>query len=312
MQSLLFELTALLSFWLCLNAWQRDRSARGRRLFIALTGTVCAWSTAWLGHLHGALGHDAIHRIAYLGILPLPVIWLALALVVRGARIVERAPWALWLLLAPGAVCYALLFQEGEAAALFLSAGNGPAARLTPGPLFYANAGYGWLLASLGSYHVVMSARSLRSRRERVARVVAGLLTLSPMLGNAAYLAMGMPGLDPTPILVAACLVAFRSVLFSGNLLQALPLSQHDLLSQLPEPLILTDGSGRVIEINPAAEACLAVVKADALDRNVEGLLEQSDIAPEFERWSLVADGAEVGSILLPMRPKGAGEGGAA
>lgn len=308
MYPMLIELTVLLSFWLCLAAWQRDRLARGRSLFIAMCAAVSIWSAAELGRAHGALGPEAVDRLAFLAILPLPSLWLALALVVRGAPIAQQAPWALALLLAPGAVCYALLFQEPEVAGWFLRIDEGQA--LT-GPLFWANAGYAWMLAGLGSFHFLMSARQLRSRRERIMRVCVGLLSATPMLVNAAFLITGMPGIDPTPILLGACLVGVRSALFSGDLLQALPVSQHDLLSQLPRPLILTDLTGRVTAINPAAETCLAVAKADALDRNVAGLLEQASFAPEFEHWSLVAHGREAGFILLPKRPK-PGDGEAA
>ncbi|MGH0030162.1 MAG: histidine kinase N-terminal 7TM domain-containing protein [Myxococcota bacterium] len=302
MQSLLIELTALLSCWLCIAAWQRDRTARGRRLFIAISAACCIWSAASLGQLHGALAPQDVDRMAFLAILPLPSLWLALALVVRGSPIVARAPWALGLLLAPGAFCFTLLFQDAETAAWF--AANDPAGEWQAGPLFWANAGYAWAQALIASSLFVASARTLRTRRERFRRIAVGLLSLSPMLGNAFYVLSGLPGLDPTPVLLGASLVVLRSELFSGDLLQALPVSQQDLVNQLPRPLILTDHSGRVTEINPAAEACLAVAKADALERHVDGLLEEAAFAPEFERWSLVADGREAGFILLPKRPK--------
>ena len=309
MQSLVTELSVLLSFWLCLSAWQRDRTARGRRLFIAMSGLVCVWGAAGLGQVHGALPPGGADRLAFLAILPLPALWLGLALVVRGSPLVDRAPWALGLLLVPGAVCYGLLLQGPQLAHWFLL--SGPYGVSRPGPLFWLNAGYGWALASLGSLHFLLSARSLRSRRERAKRCLVGALSIAPVVGNVVYVSWGLPGIDPTPILLAATLVALRSDLFSGDLLQALPVSQHDLVSRLPKPLILTDLHGRVTEINPAAEACLAVAKADALDRHIEGLFEQASFAPEFERWSLVAHGREAGFILLPQRAR-ATDGGSA
>jgi PAS domain-containing protein len=302
MQALLIELTALLSFWLCLATWQRDRTARGRRLFIALSALVGIWSASGLGRIHGALDPVSVDRLAFLAILPFPTLWLCLALSVRGSPLLERAPWVLALLLAPGAVCYALLLQGPDLAGWFVT--SGPLGQSQPGPLFWLNAGYSWMLSGLGSFHFLWSARSLRSPRARLKRRIVGVLSFGPMIANGLYVLWGLPGVDPTPILLGATLVALRSDLFSGDLLQALPVSQHDLVSRLPKPLILTDLSGRVTEINPAAEACLAVARADALDRNIEGLLEQATFAPEFERWSLVAHGREAGFILLPRRPK--------
>lgn len=303
----LLELTALLACWLCLSAWQRDRTIRGRRLFIAMCLAVFAWSAGALTETLEAVTPADVDRLAYLGILVVPPLWLALALVLRDAAIAERAPWALALLLAPGCGLYVLLYQDPAISAWFTSVhADGTE---TFGPLWWLNAGYAWTLTILGTLHFGWSARSLRERRDRIRRITVASLTAVPLVANVAYVAAGLPGLDPTPILLGAWLVLLRSELFSGDLLQALPIAQHDLLSQLPTPLILTDLAGRVTEINPAAQACLGVAKADALERNIEALLEDAAFAPEFDRWALVAQGREAGQILLPARAKPGGGG---
>ena len=302
MTHLLLELTALLTFWLWLAAWQRDRSVAGRRLFLAICAGILAWTVGSLLRVQDGVRELDALRVAYLGLLALPPLWLALGLVVRGARIAQHAPWGLAVLLAPGAALYVLMHQEPGVASLFIA----PAAdgSLAYGPLWWLHLGYGWALALAGSFHFGMSARRLRSPRDRARRMLLGCGSLLPLLGNAVFVFSGFPGIDPTPILLGAGLVALRSELFSGDLLQALPVSQHDLVSQLPTPLILTDLSGRVTEINPAAQNCLGIAKADALDRNIDALLESAAFAPDFERWSLVASGREAGSILLRALPK--------
>ncbi len=302
MTELLLELTALLTFWLCLAAWQRDRTARRRRLFMGLCGAAVLWNAGNLVQALGAMPDREAQRLSYLGMLTLPALWLALALVVRGARSAERAPWALALILAPGLVCYALLFHESGL----------PGGSVTPtvaggidfGAPSWLIAGYSWVLAGLGSFHFGMSARSLHGRGDQLRRVAVAVGSVVPLAANAVYATTGVPGLDATPILLGAWLVVLRSELFSGDLFQALPVSQHDLLSQLPTPLILTDLTGRVTEINSAAQNCLCIAKADALDRNIEALLEGADLAPEFDRFPLVAAGREAGGILLPATPK--------
>ena len=302
MTDLLLELTTLLTFWLCLAAWQRDRTARGRRLFMALCAGVFTWSA---GNLVGSLGHlseqEAL-RLSWLGVLVLAPVWLALGLVMRGARVAEKAPWGLALLLAPGCALYVLLFQEQELASLFLVRDGQGVVRM--GPLGWLYAGYAWSLSAAGSIHVGLSARRLRSRGAQTRRVVLAISSAVPLVANTVFVLTGVPGIDPTPMLLGALLVALRSELFSGDLLQALPVSQHDLVSQLPTPLILTDPGGRVTEINPAAQNCLGIAKADALDRNIEALLESAAFAPEFDRWSLVASGREADTILLRALPK--------
>lgn len=302
MPATLLELNALLTFWLCLSAWQRDRTTRGRRPFMAMCGAVFAWSAGALARSLSALPPADTDRLVYLGVLTLPPLWLALALRVRDARTAER-PWLLALLLAPGCGVYLLLFQRPPLAAWFLTREPGGSASF--GPLWWLQAGYGWILCTLATLQFGWSARRLRDRRGRIRRVATAVWSALPLVANAAYVAAGRPGPDPTPILLGAGLVALRSELFSGGLLQALPVVQHDLVSQLPTPLILTDASGRVTEINPAAQACLDIPKADALDRNIQALLEAAAFAPPFERWSLVARGQEVGHILLPATKPG-------
>jgi len=301
MIELLLELTALLALWLCLTTWQRDRTAPGRRLFIALSGAVFLWSAGSLAAQTGGLDPRAAGHVSLPGMLAMPGLWLALALVVRGSHAAKRAPWGLAVILAPGALGYALhlLGPERIPALLAGEAGDGIAADLR-----WLHAGYAWSLGLLGALHFGSSARSLRHRSDRVRRFALALLCAAVVAGSAAHVLVGLPGPDVTPVLLGALLVALRSELFSGDLLLAVPLSQLDLLSQLPTPVILTDLAGRVTAINPAALACLAVAKADALDRNLEALLEQAAFAPPFERFSLVARGREAGGILLPARPK--------
>ncbi len=172
------------------------------------------------------------------------------------------------------------------------------------GPPSWLITGCCWILAGLGCFHLGRSARSLRGQGDKLRRVALAFASVVPLAANALYATTGMPGFDATPMLLGAWLVMLRSELFSGDLLQALPVTQHDLLSQLPTPLILTDLTGRVIEINPAAQNRLCIGKADALDRDIEALLEGAALTPEFERFSLVAAGREAGSILLPATAK--------
>ena len=302
MTELLLELIALLTFWLCLAAWQRDRTARGRKLFMGLCGAAVLWNAGNLVQALGTMPDREAQRLSYLGMLTLPALWLALALVVRGARVAERGPWALALVLAPGLAGYALLFHS-ELPHDWLTT-NMPIGSIYIGPPSWLITGCCWILAGLGSFHFGRSARSLRGRGDKLRRLSVAFASLVPLAANALYATTGLPGFDATPILLGAWLVVLRSELFSGNLLQALPVTQHDLLSQLPTPLILTDLTGRVTEINPAAQNCLCIAKADALDRNIEALLEAADLAPEFDRFPLVAAGKEAGTILLPATTK--------
>jgi hypothetical protein len=301
MIQVLLELTALLALWLCLTTWQRDRTAPGRRLFIALCAAVFLWCAGGLASEAGGLDPQAATRLSLLGMLAVPCLWLGLALVVRGSPAARRTSWTLAAILAPAGAAYALhlLGPEQTARVLPIAAADW----LVP-ELGWLYAGYAWCLGAVGAIQFGASARSLRKRSDRVRRVALAAGCAAGVAVNAAHVGAGLPGPDVTPVLLGALLVALRSDLFSGDLLQSLPLSQLDVLSQIPTPLILTDPADRVTAINPAALACLAIARADALDRNVLLLLEEASFAPPFERFSLVARGREVGGILVPSRPK--------
>jgi PAS domain-containing protein len=304
----LFELMTLLTVWLCLSAWQRDRNASGRRLFMGLCLAATVWSAAALATIRGALPPGAIDRILYLGILTVPVLWFALALRARGAPIAERAIGPLALLMAPGAACYAILLA-GDPGGWFLRRGGDGAIQL--GPLWWAYAGYGWAIATAGSVQFIRRALQTGERDARIRRLGAAITSLTPILASLVYAGWGHSNVDPTPLFLGATLVTLRSDLYAGDLLQALPISQHDLVSHIPTPLILTDLDGHVIEINPAAQLRLGFARSDSLGRGLDAILEDAPDPPDFERWPLVAAGREAGCIHLIVPKKRASEASA-
>ena len=72
MYALLLELTALLTFWLCLGAWQEEGAAAGRRTFVALALSVFAWTAGVLARVEGLASVEQVHRIAMLGAIHVP------------------------------------------------------------------------------------------------------------------------------------------------------------------------------------------------------------------------------------------------
>jgi PAS domain-containing protein len=303
MVALLFE---LLTIWLCLSAWQRDRNAPGRRIFMALCLGVALWSAANLANLHGALPPRVVDRILYLGVLTVPVLWLALALKVRGAPVAERPAGPIALLLAPGAACYVILLT-GDPPGWFLRRADDGSMLL--GSLWWLHAGYSWAIATAGSIEFVRGALQTGNRDARVRRLGAGLTSLTPILASLVFAGWGHATVDPTPLFLGATLVMLRSELYAGDLFEALPITHHDLISHIPTPLVLTDLEDRVLEINPAAQLRLAVARGDALDRSLDALLEEAPDPPEFERWPLVAAGREAGRIHLIVPRKREAEG---
>lgn len=110
---------------------------------------------------------------------------------------------------------------------------------------------------------------------------------------------------DPTPAVFGIALLALRSAAFSGGLLQILPVSQQDLLSQLPLPVLLTDLQGTVIAVNPEAEHRLGIPTREAIGRTLEAVLDrtESDLHPNI--WPLRSHGRDSGQLVLLESKRG-------
>ena len=104
---------------------------------------------------------------------------------------------------------------------------------------------------------------------------------------------------DPTPLLLGAALLALRSAIFSGGLLQALAVSQHDLIQQLPLGVILTDRRGVVIDVNPAAERRLCVSRASAVGRTLDAILSEAESHVCADVVPIFSQDREAGQLVL-------------
>ena len=288
MIQLLIELSALLAIWLGMNTWQRDAASPGRWTFMAMCMTVVVWCVLVLAGLDGAVTADLADRASRVSAHALAPLWLVLALITRNAKWWSTRP----------ARFVPLLFLPCLAVAWMPT--SGAAAPWHWQLVEWGLVAYGWALAALGSLHFILGSGRLSSRSDRARRVTVALVTVTPLMASVGFQSLGLHGIEPTPILVATALVALRSELFSGDLIRALPLSQHDFVGRLPVPVILTDLLGRVMEINPAAQHSLGTDRGDALERNIEAILSETADAPAFESWALVNDGREVGRIYVP------------
>ncbi|AYC35152.1 diguanylate cyclase [Pseudomonas cavernae] len=128
------------------------------------------------------------------------------------------------------------------------------------GPLFKAVAAYIYLFM-LFSLAVVLRAALASQGLHRRHYLAFVLVTCVPWLANAAHLLYGWSlfGFDPTPFSFAFTLIAFTLLITAVRLFDLVPVARHLLLEQLPDPVLVVDAQGRVVEANPAA-LCLSGV----------------------------------------------------
>ena len=302
LHSLMLELVLLLAAWIALGVWQRDRVTPGRRTFVGLNLAISVWCLGEILELRGVVGPLGGDRIQVLGILALPPLWLAAAARVGELDLARRVPWFPVVLIAPHLAIYSLLWA-GVWSSLFIS--YGPDGTGTPGPLWWVSWAYSLTIATTGSLVFVWAGIARRRFAHSRWLVAVGVMGLVPVIGNAAWNAAGRSWpIDPSPLLLAVTLLVLRSAVFSGGILQALPVSQHDLIEHLPFGVLLTDRRGTVIDVNPAAQRRLGMTEAQALGRNLESVLARADAALRFECAPVRSAGREAGQLVLLDPPR--------
>jgi PAS domain-containing protein len=299
------ELVLLLAVWIALGVWQQDPATPGRRTFVMLNLAISVWCAGEILEARGIVGPLGGDRVQVLGILALPPLWLAAAVRLAEIDLSRRAPWFPAVLIAPHLLVYSLLYT-GPWRSLFVTyAADGA---MTPGPLWWVSWGYSLTLAVVGSLIFVWAGLVRRHPRSSWRLVVVGITGLVPVLGNAAWIHFERSWpIDPTPILLVVALLALRSAVFSGGILLALPVSQHDLIEQLPFGLLLTDRRGTVLDVNAAAQRRLGIPEARALGRNVESVLAHTDAALTAEIVPVRSGGREAGQLVLLDPPRKSG-----
>lgn len=302
LHALMLELVILLAAWIALGVWQRDRATPGRRTFFGLNLAIAVWCLGEILELRGELGPIGGDRIQMLGILALPPLWLAAAARLGELDLARRVPWFPAVLIAPHAAVYSLLWA-GSWSSLFVS--YAPNGSMSPGPLWWVSWAYSLSIAITGSLVFIAAGIARRPLRHARWLIAVGVTGLAPVIGNAAWVVWGHTWpIDPSPILLAVSLLALRSAVFSGGILQALPVSQHDLIEHLPFGVLLTDRRGTVIDVNPAAERRLGISEAQALGRNLDSVLANADAALRFESVPVRSTGREAGQLVLLDLPR--------
>ncbi len=295
------ELTTLLVFWLCLSLWQRNFQLEARRLFIGLTLACAAWCLGDICYWSGLLGTLEADRISLLGTLAVPALWLGLAAHAADIRGFRNRPWLVLVLMLPCAVSYPLLYIDAWTDWLV---------RLEPdgspvfGPVLWCVTAYSWTLMGLGSALLLVAAIYLRGPGQWPRRIGIALAGILPLAADAASMSLDASWKqDLTPIALGAALLILHGVIFSGGLLNTLPISQLNLVTHLPVPILVADRYGTVIDANPEAHARIGWTAHRTLWRRIDDVLREIPGQPEPETWPLVAKGREVGQLVLLDSP---------
>ncbi len=200
----------------------------------------------------------AAHHVVFFGVSVVPVTWFLLSLAVTRVAWFEKRPaHTLWLAL-PGLLFY-LAFATNP--------GHGQFAHIDfevfeRGPLFWAMIAWGFVCSTAGTVVFVRHARWLASRERRGALLLlsAGLI---PQFFAATYLFEWIDWpLDPTPASLGVSAAILYPVILGMRAFEDLPLLRRDVIEHLPDPVLIADPEGRLVDLNPAARRLLPEARA--------------------------------------------------
>ncbi len=196
-------------------------------------------------------------KMQYLGIVSLPLGWLAYALqytdrdywlTPRNLGLLAILPLSTLVLVWTNEMHH-LVWRRTE----LDTSGSFPVLEVAYGPWFWVYSTYSYLLLLLGTGHLVW--RLLRVPylyRWQSGALLLGIL--APWAGNALYISGLVSNLDLTPFAFTLSGVALAWALFRFRLLDIVPIARRAVVDGMSDAVIVLDSHNRVVDLNPAAQ----------------------------------------------------------
>lgn len=266
----------------------RAPSAPGRRAF-TLSILLALWWTLCVLYRHTTTDFELrllSCQLAWFGIMGTPLYWsLSFMTYARGQR-AEKT----WQLVAIGAISAAFGIL-----ALTNEWHQGLYIRLIDETTMLFEHGWVYDTALIFAYStmalaclsgIVVAIRSQGIHRWQLWALLASAIL--PWLGNMAYTLYGFMLFndDPTPFIFAATGAFMLGAQLFGQLFVLPPIGRDAMFSVLPDPVIVLDEEGRILELNPAA-AKLPGVPTPPIGKNLSDAAELHD----FLRQGFYGDG---------------------
>lgn len=266
---------AAVSAALAVYAWQR-RPTPGATWFALLMLAVAEWSLTYALELSSSdLSAKVLWvKVEYVGIVTLPVAWLAFALQYTGHDKWLTPRNVILLALAPLAVL--LLVWTNESHHLFY-AGNGldvsgthPVIPPTYGPWFWVHVSYSYLLLTLGLG--LIARRLVRAhdlhRGQWIAVLIGLLMPWMADVVSAFVLPLGFGvhlGLDLTPFAFVLTGLSATWGLLHFRLLDIVPIAREMVIERMDSGVIVLDVHNRVVDLNAAAGRIVGSTPSEAV-----------------------------------------------
>ncbi|MCK9355948.1 MAG: PAS domain S-box protein [Dehalococcoidia bacterium] len=254
-------LAALLAALLLVVLVARHRRTPIAATFSVLMSSVAVWSlAAVLEHASPDLPDKIFWmKMSYLGILLLPPAWLALTL-----QYANRERWLtrrnLAVLAVLPIITLVMVWTNDTHHLMWTdiwldTSFSPPVDAVTHGAWFWIQAAYAYLLLLMGTLALLgVLLQSPTVYRKQVVVMLLGALV--PWVANFLYISGIGPfqAVDPTPLAFAITGAAFSWGLFRLQLLNIMPVAHEAVFRNMVDGVIVLDTSGRIVELNPAAQ----------------------------------------------------------
>ena len=264
-QSLPYSLPLLISAAVCLLvggfAWRR-RSRPGTTAFVLLTVGIAVWAGGYaLEFLRPELDQKLFWgKVQYLGIVLVPVAWLAFALQYSN-RVTSWSKRNLVLLAIEPVIILALIWNPRTTGLIWSSVrldsgGAFPIVVFERGPWFWVHVVFSYVLFAIAT--VVLMGLLVRSQRLYRKQVIAVLVAATmPYMGNAVFLVGFSPLIDPTPFaFTLAGITMFWGFLRLG-ILDIAPVARTAVFEGMKDGVFVLDDEDRIVDLNRAAESII-------------------------------------------------------
>lgn len=279
---LIVAISGIICAALALRAWHQ-REVRGARSFIVLMLAVGIWSLTYAFELGSTTLPAKIlwAKLEYLGIVCVPVAWLAFAL-----EYTERDRWLarpiLGLLSLVPLGTLGLVWTNEEHRLIWTSITLVPGSYVvgwnaTYGAGFWFFAGYSYLLLLIGTALLLrVSVHSARIYRGQAVAVVLG--GLFPWIGNLLYTFHfnPLPGIELTPLAFTITGIVLSWALSTWRLLDMVPVARDRMFESMVDSVFVIDKQERILDINPAACILVGTSHQVAVGQTLMALLPSS------------------------------------
>jgi diguanylate cyclase (GGDEF)-like protein len=190
-----------------------------------------------------------------------------------------------------------LMFEE-----LIIPAGQGPVDN-SPGPWFAVHAAWAYALIFAGLWLFGRTVLSAPRRYRGQARLMVAIVVL-PLAANAASITrlFSFGGHDPTPVALMITLAGLAWGVWRMGLIDAqlglLPVARDLVVEAMRDGVVVVDGRGRVLDLNPAAAELLGTSVEEAAGRPAGGLIGGWERPGGGDSWEYTNLGGSVPRVI--------------